>query len=129
MPKCVLNRAKELLCELEQGEVNITFTNDSVSNVVNEDTIHNKNNTQYNNIDNKDIIKKDNTVEEITEVNILKRSVEVTNIDEITVNEQLDLFGSANNDVISELKQADLINMTPFKALELLYTLQQKIKQ
>lgn len=99
VPKCVLNRAKELLVELEQGEVNINFT------------------TTSNN---------DNVVTE--QIVDIQNDVSSTKVEIVKVNKQLDLFEPDNNDVINELKEADLINMTPFKALELLYTLQQKLK-
>ncbi len=103
VPKCVLGRAKELLVELEQGEVNVNFTNS---------------------------IKNEKLDSSFNEIKIDDKSMNPSKMIQNTqvVSEQLDLFNNQNDDVIGELKNADLINMTPFKALELLYTLQQKIK-
>ncbi len=41
---------------------------------------------------------------------------------------QLNLFNNEHNEVLSLLKEVDLINTTPFKALELLYDLQKKLR-
>lgn len=41
---------------------------------------------------------------------------------------QLTLFGSVSEDVLNELRHVDVMNLTPFKAMEVLYALQKKLR-
>lgn len=108
VPQSVINRAKEILSELEKRDINNTEVLEEYS------------------------ITEKKQVEDTTPVNISKEIEEVQQVKEdnvVTNNLQIDMFGLKENEVIKKLKNLDMMQVTPLDAMNILYELVNKSKK
>ena len=108
VPIPVLDRAKEILKQLDSSEKQLSAA--SIAHSQNSDEI-----VDY---------KAQGIAESENVASTKKKAKEIENKDF----GQLNLFDQGNDEIIMTLKEVDLMNTTPFKALEILYELQRKVK-
>ncbi|QEH69423.1 DNA mismatch repair protein MutS [Cellulosilyticum sp. WCF-2] len=122
VPGAVLERAKAILKQLDSGEKQVIIP-PSVQGTLGQlsekvDKI-------------KDVVKEQVITTEayqINETEVTSKKASKDHKEKQNGFGQLNLFDQGEHEVITALKEADLMNTTPFKALELLYELQRKVK-